>query len=142
MALGLFMVFIPRTGQLEDSHWPQLANSLYLSYGKFSFVFSLSLIILPSLLGFKTFITFMLDTKFFSWIAKVTFWGYLIHLTIMSQFFGNITADFYFDFAPMYPLFVSHTVSSLTLGFVFSLLIEIPCSKLQRTLIKGLMKKK
>lgn len=141
IALGLFLVFIPRTGQTHDRHWPQLVHSLYLSYGKFLFAVALSLIVLPSLLGINSIVKFLLDTKFFNWVAKVSFCGYLIHLTIMLTYIGNMKVDYYYTLPSLYPLFVSHTMSALVAGFIFSLIIEIPCTKLQKNLMKKLMRK-
>ena len=115
---------------------------MYLTYGKFGFVFSLSLIILPSLLGIKSLVAFTLDTKFFNWVAKASFCAYLIHLTLMSASFGSFKIDFYYDFKPLYTMFVSILALSLFSGFLLSLLIEIPCSNLQRMWFKKIQSKK
>ena len=95
--LGCFFVFIPRTAQGDDKRWPQLAHSLFLSYAKVGFTVALAIIILPSLLGINTFVRFIMDTKFFSWIAKASFWAYLIHLTMLIITFGNFKSDIYYD---------------------------------------------
>ena len=58
----------------------------------------------------------------------------------MKQFYGSMKVDFYYNFYTLYPLFVSHTVLALLSGFILSMLVEIPCSKLQRNLMNKLMK--
>lgn len=121
--LGCFVCFIPRTAQGFTHYWPQLAHSLYLTYGKTLFVFSLSIIILPSLLGIKTFVRFIMDTDFFNVIAKISFCTYLIHLTLLMHWFTTRTIDEYWAFLPKYFLFVSHSVGSLILGFLMTILI-------------------
>lgn len=83
-------MLIPRTAQGDDHHWPQLAHSLYLTYAKILYVFGIAFIILPSLLGVNSLIRFILDTKLFNSIAKISFWTYLIHLTIMDQWIYSI----------------------------------------------------
>lgn len=141
VALGMFLVLIPRTAQGEDRHWPQLAHSLFLTYGKWAFTFAISLIILPSLLGIKSIVRFMLDTKFFNYIAKVSFCTYLVHLIMLDISFQNTTTDYYYSVIPHYSLFVSMTAISLGLGFLMAVLVELPLSRLQRILMQSLMKK-
>lgn len=80
-----FVILVPRTAQGDDHHWSQLAHSLYLTYAKIFYVFGVALIVLPSLLGINTFVRFILDTKAFNFIAKISFWTYLVHLTFMDQ---------------------------------------------------------
>ena len=139
VALGIFLVFIPRTAQSDSRQWTQFTHSFFLSYGKWGFTFALSLIILPSMLGI---IRFMMDTKFFNWIAKVSFCTYLIHLTAMYLYFQNATTDFYLALIPQYGLFVSIAAISLGLGFLMTVTIELPLSRLQKILMQSLMKKK
>lgn len=83
-------MLIVRTAQGDDHHWPQLAHSLYLTYGKLFYVLGVAMIILPSLLGANTFVRFILDTKIFNFIAKISFWTYLVHLTIMDQWIYSL----------------------------------------------------
>ena len=140
--IGCFVVFIPRTAQ-GDNYWPELAHAFYLTYSQTLFVMGIALIILPSLLCQKmnSYVRFILDTKFFNFVAKISFWTYLIHLTVLLQYFLSRTASSYFEFWTIYPVFMSHTVSSMVLGFIFVLLIEIPFSKLQKKLMHRLMSK-
>ena len=121
--LGCFICFIPRTAQGADRYWPQLAHSLYLTYAKTLFVFGLSLIILPSLLGINSFIKSIMDTIFFNFIAKVSFCTYLIHLIIITHWLSTRGIDSYFSFLNEYCLFASHSVLSLLFGFFLSVLV-------------------
>lgn len=138
--LGCFICFIPRTAQ-GDNYWPQFVHSIYLTYGKLFFVFSLSIIILPSILGIQTFIRFIMDTIFFNFIAKISFCTYLIHLTILLHWYTTRAIDSYYAFLPKYFIFASHTSSSLLCGFVLTVLVEIPCSKLQKIVMKNMFTK-
>ena len=103
---------------------------------------SISLIVGPSLLGAKSMIRFIMDTKLFNFIAKISFCTYLIHLTVMYDFMGNRSADFYYEIIPVYNLFAAHTVLSMFLGFIMTVIIEIPFAKLQKLLMSSLMKSK
>jgi peptidoglycan/LPS O-acetylase OafA/YrhL len=138
--LGLWLVLIPRTAQ-GPHYWPQLAHSLYLTYGKTLFVLSVALIILPSVLGVPSFIRTILDTKLFSFVGKASYCTYLIHLIIIMGWVGAFSTNFYFESIVQYQLFCSHTVICVFLGFLLSLLVEIPFSKLQKMLINKMQNK-
>lgn len=133
------MVLIVRNAQ--NSEWTQLEHSLYLTYAKTFFPVAISLIILPSLLGIKTFVTFILDTKFFNFIGKISFWTYLVHLNVMNIWGFTVQTDRYLSPISYYPVFVSHTLGSMFFGTIFTFLVEIPFSKLQKKLMQGILKK-
>ena len=83
IGIMIFLITIVRTLQVGNE-WPQYLHSLYQSLAKLIFVIGLSLTILPSLLGCKdSVIDFVMDTKLFNFIAKISFCTYLIHLTIL-----------------------------------------------------------
>lgn len=122
LAILAFVVFIPRTAQGDDRFWSQLAHSLFLTYSKFAFTFGLSLILLPSLLGIPTLARFLLDTKLFNFIAKISFWTYLIHLNVVYIFVTSIKIDFYYAYVPLFSQFAAASVLSMILGFFFCII--------------------
>lgn len=87
--LGLFIVFfiifIPRTLQANTTYaWPQWLHSFYLTFTKLFFVMGVSMLATPALLGIKNdWFFFLMDTKIFNFIAKISFWTYLIHYMIV-----------------------------------------------------------
>lgn len=138
--LCLFLTFIPRTNQ-GSHYWPQLVHSLYLTYGKLAFVFGLSLIILPSIIlnsdtkdhkNQKLLVRFLMDTKTFNFIAKVSFCTYLLHLAFILVYYGSTKSDFYYAFYPVLVLFVSFSVISIISGTVLVYMVEAPFTKLQK----------
>lgn len=110
LVIMLFIILIPRTAQGDDHYWPQLVHSFFLTYSKLAFVLGLALLILPSLLGIKGIVSFMLDTKAFNFIAKISFWTYLIHLTVMNAWITSIKIDFYYAYVPLFGLAATTTV--------------------------------
>lgn len=96
-----------------------------------------ALIIFPSLLGIKGLVRFTMDTKAFNFIAKISFWTYLIHLTIMYRWITSIKIDFYYAYLPLFTLFVTTAAQSMLLGFTLSVLVELPFAKFQKYLIEG-----
>lgn len=133
------MVFIPRTAQGDDKHWSQLSHSLFLTYSKLLFILGLTLILLPSLLGGANgFICFILDTKAFNFMGKISFWTYLIHLTIMYGWITSMKIDFYYAYVPLFGLATATAVESMAIGFILCLLVEIPFVSLQKKLMNAL----
>lgn len=97
-----FIVFIPRTLQV-DITWPQIYHSLYAALTRFLFVFGLALTILPSLLGNKkSIVIFLMDTKIFNFIAKISYCTYLLHLIIIIIYYKGRTYDRYYSAVPIF----------------------------------------
>jgi peptidoglycan/LPS O-acetylase OafA/YrhL len=94
-AIMLFVLLIPRTLQLGNT-WPQSVHSFYLSAGKVFFVLGLYIMILPSLLDIPNMTFFLMDTKVFNFISKISFWTYLIHYMIIVQIAYSQKVDFYY----------------------------------------------
>lgn len=137
----LFLVLIPRTLQV-GMQWSQFEHSLYQATGKFFFVLALYLTILPSLLGCKSsIIRFSLDTEFWNIIAKISFCTYLIHLIIVGIWLYSRTYSRYFTTIPTWAEYSGILVISMTCGLIMTFLIEVPCSKLQKSLM-GFVKDK
>lgn len=139
-ALCLFLSFIPRTNQ-GSHYWPQFVHSVYLTYGKLAFVFGISLIILPSILlnsdkddtkNSTLIVRFLMDTKAFNFIAKVSFCTYLLHLTFILIYEGSTKTDYYFAFYPTFVLFVTFSAISIVSGAIFVYIVEAPFTKLQK----------
>lgn len=85
---------------------------------------------------------FLLDTKFFNFTGKISFWVYLIHFMIVERVSFGEKVDFYYTPETVIPLFFSVSIISLLLGFLGTILIEVPFSKLEKMLFSVLMKKK
>lgn len=128
-------MLIPRTAQGDKNHWSQLTHSLFLTYSKLAFIIGLTFLILPSLLGVEGLVRFTMDTKAFNFMGKISFWTYLIHLTIMFRWITSIQIDFYYAYVPLFVLFVSSATQSMLVGFVFCVLVEVPFVGLQKQLI-------
>ena len=104
--LGLFLILIQRTNQ-NDGYWPQYVHSLYLTYAKTLFVVAISLIVMPSLLGADSMVRFIMDTKFFNFVAKVSYCTYLVHAMFIFQWLLQYKVDLYYDIVSSYDVFVA-----------------------------------
>jgi peptidoglycan/LPS O-acetylase OafA/YrhL len=85
----------------------------------------------PSLLGIKNdFFFWLMDTKTFNFMAKVSFWTYLIHYMVVEFVCYRQQTDFYYDVGDVLTLYVPITVISMFLGFLGTVLVENPFAKL------------
>jgi peptidoglycan/LPS O-acetylase OafA/YrhL len=111
--------------------WPQVAHSFYLTFSKLFFVVGVSMLATPSLLGIKgDFFFWLMDTKMFNFMAKVSFWTYLIHYMVVEFVCYRQKTDFYFDVGDVFTLYVPVTVIAMFLGFLGTVLVENPFAKL------------
>lgn len=125
----IFIVVIPRTLQVGNT-WPQELHSFYLSTGKVFFVLGTYLLILPSLLDVPNFTFFIMDTKFFNFCSKISFWTYLIHYMIVLQITYSQKIDFYYTIEDIIPLYIPMAFISLFLGFLGTIFVEVPFAKM------------
>ncbi len=92
--------------------------------------------LLPSLVGCKTSIVRLcMDTKLFNFIAKISFCTYLLHYAIIGVWVNSRTYSKYYTNLTVFFEYCGILVVSLLCGLVMTFLIEIPFSKLQKTLI-------
>jgi peptidoglycan/LPS O-acetylase OafA/YrhL len=137
-----FVVFIPRMLQ-TGSQWPQIWHSLYFCFSRIIFLLGLTMVILSSLLGIKTsFFRILLDTSLFNIIAKISFCVYLVHFIVLSQYLGNFKVDLYFNELDRFVVHCSIVVLSCFFGYLLAVVVEIPCSYLQKDFFGGFSGKK
>ena len=117
VAIMLFVLLIPRTLQVGGT-WPQTVHSTYLSMGKVVFVLGLYVMILPSLLDIPNFTFFIMDTKVFNALSKISFWTYLIHYMVVLQVTYSQKLDFYYTVSDILPLYIPIAAISVILGFL------------------------
>jgi hypothetical protein len=129
LILMLFVILIPRTLQ-QGGTWPQPLHSLYLSFGKVVFVMGMFSSVLPSLLDVPNFTFFIMDTKFFNFISKISFWTYLIHYMVVMQIVYRQKIDFYFKIGDIMPLYFPTVIISLFFGFIGTITVEVPFAKM------------
>ena len=122
LAIMLFVLLIPRTLQVGGT-WSQTLHSTYLSMGKVGFVLGLYVMILPSLLDIPNFTFFIMDTKVFNALSKISFWTYLIHYMVVLQVTYSQKLDFYYTVEDILPLYIPIAAISVILGFLGTIFI-------------------
>jgi peptidoglycan/LPS O-acetylase OafA/YrhL len=81
-----------------------------------------------------------MDTKFFNALSKISFWTYLIHFMIVEKMSYEQKVDFYYTTSTIVPIYVAIAFISLCFGFLGTILVEVPFSKLEKMLFSVLMK--
>ena len=118
----VFILFIPRTLQVGYV-WPQFIESAFLTFSKSLFVVGLSIALTPSLLDVPSMVSFCMDTKFFNFISKISFWTYLIHYMVLMRTDYVSKTDFYYASTTAIQYYVPHVIGSLFFGFIGTMLI-------------------
>lgn len=126
----LAIVLLPRSLQVGHQ-WPQFAHSLYLTSTKLLFVVGISLLCIPSLLGAKNdFFFWLMDTKLFNFIAKISFVTYLVHYMVINYLHYTQKVDYYYDDGDILTLYVPLVLVSMIFGFIGTLMVEVPFGKI------------
>jgi peptidoglycan/LPS O-acetylase OafA/YrhL len=141
LAFMITTVVIPHDMQ-KGNLWPEWAHGVYLSFEKVSFTFGIYLLVLPTLMEIPNIAFFLLDTKFFNFTGKISFWVYLCHFMILERVVFGWETDFYYTPETVVPLFFSISIISLFFGFLGTMLVEVPFSKLEKMLFSVLLRKK
>jgi peptidoglycan/LPS O-acetylase OafA/YrhL len=99
------------------------------------------MIVIPTALGIKrSFFELILNSKLFMVIARISFCTYLVHLMVLYQVIYVQNNDFYYDLTIMFEIYMGVLVLSLLLGFLLTVLVEVPLSNLLKSIMKNRMK--
>ena len=89
-------------------------------------------------MGLTTWVRTALDTNFFNVIGKLSFCTYLMHyMTIIWELYGR-DYDYYYTASDTIVFFFSQFASSVALGYLLAVLVEIPFSKMEKNLLTSL----
>ena len=102
----------------------------------------MALTLLPSILGAKSVFGLMLNAKALTFIARISFCTYLVHLIILYGFVLERTYDVYYDIIDNFVLYNGILVLSLACGFIMTLFIELPFANLLKLMLKKVQKEK
>lgn len=134
----LTTILLPRTLQVGNT-WPYWGHALYLSLEKITFTLGLYFLILPTLLEVSNISFFLLDTKFFNITGKISFWVYLCHFMVVEFFVYNEKVDFYYTPENILPMYCGIAAISMVYGFLGTVFVETPFSKLEKMLLGVIM---
>ena len=97
MSLGLifWLTFGVRPVQLDPTAWsPHFQNFLAASCRPL-YVIGIFFLVLPSLCGSNDIIARVMGCRFFAWMARITFTGYLVHMMfILVNGFGEMDTGY------------------------------------------------
>lgn len=72
----------------------------------------------------------MMDTKLFNFIAKISFWTYLIHYMVIEHACYTQKIDFYYKVGDIFTLYFPVALIAMVFGLLGTLLVEVPFGKL------------
>jgi len=109
------------------------------------------MVVIPTALGIKrSFFELILNCKLLMVIARISFCTYLVHLMVIYQviyvqmvIYQVIYVqnnDYYYDLRTMFVIYMGILVLSLVLGFLLTILVEVPFSNLLKSVMKNRIK--
>ncbi|OMJ72862.1 hypothetical protein SteCoe_28602 [Stentor coeruleus] len=116
----------------EYDHWSDEGNWIYLALQRFSYGLGLSIMFIPILLGYFSWIINFMGMYVWSVLARLTFVVYLIHLYIMTiAMLSKKTSD-EFDLYNNIRDFVFYAVLSFICAIPIVLVVEMPAGNLEK----------
>jgi peptidoglycan/LPS O-acetylase OafA/YrhL len=123
MCILSFVTFFPRMLQLGYD-WPQWFHSMCINFGRILYPFSITLILLPTILGIKnSFFTTILDTKFFNFVSRISYGIFLIHGMVIFHINWSNKQDTYLSINNTYVNTLSAIAQSCLLGFITTITV-------------------
>ncbi len=82
------------------------------------------MMVTPPLLGIKNdFVFFLMDTKLANFIAKISFWTYLIHFMVIEHACYSQKIDFYYNVGDIFTIYFPVAIIAMAYGFAGTVLV-------------------
>jgi peptidoglycan/LPS O-acetylase OafA/YrhL len=85
-----------------------------------------------------SFFNTLLTSRGFHFIARISFCTYLVHLMVLYHFILSRNYDIYYNIIDSFVVYLGLLVVSLIVGFIATVLIELPFARLQKELMNHL----
>ncbi|CAG9316184.1 unnamed protein product [Blepharisma stoltei] len=131
-----FYIWIQYDAFQDMEKWSRVQNSLYLSTNRIAWGLSLTLVMLPILLGHNKAVSSILSSNFWAPLGKLAFGVFLCHMIIGRIIFFSQGNSYYLGQLNFFIDAIVITVLAFLLNFILSLLVEIPVLNLERVILK------
>lgn len=112
-------------------NWPQYVHSLYWALSKPLFVVGMVFMILPPVLGVvHSFFNLILTAKILTYIARISFCSYLVHMMVIYQFLFSRNYEIYYKPENILVESFGLLLLVLCLGFILTMCVELPFGNL------------
>jgi len=132
-ALMMFIILFIRQVETSPAPWSELVHAIYRAVQKPVYVISMTMIILPSLLGEDTLLKKFLSHPLLVPLARVSFTAYLVHLFWVYRGFYNEEAAFHYSDETILFATLANGVIAFATAFILSLLAEVPIANIEST---------
>lgn len=142
-----FLIFIQYTAyrypgdNFEFSSWSRSENVAWLSLNRLFLGFSLTLMFLPLVLGYFSFIGQFLSWPFWNPFANLNFCVYLIHLSLTEVIYKSQKMGVYISNLNIYKDAISVLLLCFLVAVPIFLLVECPFGRLEKLFWESLKKK-
>jgi peptidoglycan/LPS O-acetylase OafA/YrhL len=141
LGLGLisFMLFMEypaystaaKSDSLEDD-WSQTARSAFMALDRSGFVLGVGLILMPLMMGYNKLVGEVMSSKVWTPLARLSFCGYLVHLSTIAIIFGRQEVAYYLSDFNLLVDFIIGCIGTYAIAFLVSILVESPLMNLEK----------
>ncbi|XP_073949354.1 O-acyltransferase like protein-like isoform X3 [Choristoneura fumiferana] len=116
----------------------ELLDKLNRSFMKSLWGVSVCWIIFVCVVGYGGPINWFLSLKLWKFMARISYAMYLFHYSVLYSIFGGIVTPFYFSLESLFLVFASATAYTVICSTAACILVDAPCSTLQKLILKAL----
>ena len=117
---------------LQNRVWPEWLGAFYVGVARPLFVFLMALTFAGSMTGQHTLIRYLFGGEFWGALARLNFVAYILHLAILTVFYGNQHISGTFEHTPILFIFFSITLITYLISVPFSTIFEAPFIQIER----------
>lgn len=120
----------------QQDKWNKIDYIVFQMFSRDAYVFSIAIFVLLCVAGFGGVPKWLLSAGFWAPLAKLTYCAYLVHPAVMLFFMFQETRSAHYAWTELSLNFVGYTCLSYALALVCHLLVEKPCSNIERLVLK------
>jgi peptidoglycan/LPS O-acetylase OafA/YrhL len=138
VGLILFILFIVTPDNrniLKEPHYPLSFSAIYNPLCRPLYVFGVGLILMGPLVGKGSLIQFLLGSRFYAPWAKISFYGYLVHLFVFTFYFGQMRSSLYLNHKTIMWAYFGVIFMSLVVATLMSVTFEAPLMQLEKLVL-------
>mmetsp|Transcript_23891 Transcript_23891/g.26510 ORF Transcript_23891/g.26510 Transcript_23891/m.26510 type:complete len:186 (+) Transcript_23891:1420-1977(+) len=110
-------------------------GAIYTALSRPIYVFGLGLLLAGPLTGKGSLLQVILGGRFYAPWAKLTFYGYMVHLFVFSFYFAQIRQAIYLSHATVLFAYIGVIIVTLLISIVLSIAFESPLIQLERLVL-------
>ena len=143
LIVAMIFIVTPETrlfGEMDENgqqkrYYPLFFSALYTSLCRPLYVFGLGLLLAGPLVGKGYFLQIFLGSRVYVPWAKLTFYGYMIHLFVFSFYFAQLKEATYLSHPTILWAYIGVIVLTMICALILSIAFESPLLQIERLIL-------